>query len=607
MAMIRRTFLGLAATAASAAQRPLPAGIGFVRGPVNSVLIGGQTAVYSAKTPVARLLLTHARRDAVGLVPAGAQVLVPAASMKLFADPGAFWAAMETGHFHDYAQQSSKVPVTALKNLHAVRDQELVDGIRAIATPGYSADAVSYVIEASGQRIICTGDLIYGDGQLRDLFSLQDAIPELKVRGYHGYMARAETLIGSLRKIADLKPDALLPAHGPLIHQPAQAIAQLIARLQGFLQSHFETDALRWYFGEESHRIRSRAVERPMNVMPMAEQRALPPDILAIGNSRIIVSKTGAAFLVDAGYRGTLPELRRLKEAGQIKQLDGIWITHYHDDHTDYANQIAAEFGAPVYFTRAMSEVIAHPAGFRLPCLTTQPIARPLPKDDGETLQWNEWKFTFWNFPGQTLYHGGLVARREDGQTYLFAGDSFTPSGMDDYCMQNRDFLRPGTGYDLCLSRMASLPPETWLLNQHVAPMFRYTPVQMERMRRELVKRTNILRELSPWPDVNYAVDEGWARVYPYTSEVTAGQPVTLELRITNHAPVRTLYRAQWHLPAGWPPVAAAKSIAIQPRADGALAATFRPPAPGLYVVTASIAFNDHHLHEWVEALVRVK
>ena len=381
--MIRRTFLGLAATAASAAPGPLPLGIRFVRGPVNSVLIGGQIAVYSAKAPVARLLLTHARRDAVGAIPAGAEVLVPEASAKLFADPAVFWAAMETGHFHDYAQQSSKVPVRALTKLHPVRDQELVDGIRVIATPGYSADAVSYVIEANGQRIICTGDLIYGEGQLLDLFSLQDAIPELKVRGYHGYMARAGALINSLRKVAELKPDVLLPAHGPIIANPARAIAQLIDRLQGFLQSHFETDALRWYFGEESHRVRSRAVGRPLDVMPMAEQRALPPDILAIGNSRIILSKTGAAFLVDAGYRGTLPELRRLKQAGQMKQLDGIWITHYHDDHTDYANDIAAEFGAPIYFTRVMSEVIAQPSAFRLPCLTARPIAQVSPKDDG--------------------------------------------------------------------------------------------------------------------------------------------------------------------------------------------------------------------------------
>jgi glyoxylase-like metal-dependent hydrolase (beta-lactamase superfamily II) len=423
--MIRRTFLGLAVTPLMA-QRRLPASIRFTTGPVNSVLIGGHTAVYSSKTPVKRLLLTHARREAIGAIPAGAEVLVPEGGLKLFAEPSSFWAAMETGHFHDYAQQSSKVPVSGIANLRPVQDGEAIpaDGvrIRVITTPGYSPAAVSYLIEADGQRLVCTGDLIYGDGQLLDLFSLQDAVPEVKVRGYHGYAARAEALIKSLRAVADLKPDALLPAHGPIVTNPASAIAKLISRLQGFLQSHFETDALRWYFGEDSHRVRSRAVERTLDVLPMAEQEKLPPDILAIGNSRIIVSKTGAAFLVDAGFRGTLPELRRLKEAGQIRSIDGIWITHYHDDHTDYANDIAAEFDAPVYLTQAMAEVIAHPAGYRLPCLTTRPIVRAAPKADGESLTWNEWKFTFWNFPGQTLYHGGLVAQREGGQTYLFVG-----------------------------------------------------------------------------------------------------------------------------------------------------------------------------------------
>ncbi len=611
MAMIRRTFLGFAALPAMAQGR-LPAGVRFEPGPVNQVLVGGKTAVYGWKMPVDRVLLTHARRDAMGPIPEGAQVLVPAESVGLFEKPETFWTAMQTGQFHDYAQKSGRVPVKALANVRPVREGETipVDGasVRVMATPGYSPDAVSYVIEAAGKRVVCTGDLIYGDGQLLDLYSLQDGVPEVKVRGYHGYAARAEALIGSLRKVVALKPDVLLPAHGPMIANPSQAIPQLIARLQKFLKSHFETDALRWYFGEASHRVRSRAVEQTLDVMPMAEQGKLPPDILNVGNTRIILSKTGAAFVVDAGFRGTLPELRRLKEAGRIRGVDGIWITHYHDDHTDFANDVSAEFDAPVYFTESMAGVMANPAGFRLPCLTTRPILRPAPKKDGETLTWNEWTFTFWNFPGQTLYHGGLVAKRDDGQTYLFVGDSFTPSGMDDYCMQNRDFLRPGEGYDLCLSRIASLPPGTWLMNQHVEPMFRYTPAEIGRMRSELVKRTSVLSELSPWPDVNYMVDEGWARMYPYASEVKAGEAFPLAVRMTNHAPTRTGYRVEWHLPEGWMRSAVSgDAVSIAARADGEVAGSFLAPKAGFYLVTASIQLNERRLPEWVEAMVRVK
>ena len=137
------------------------------------------------------------------------------------------------------------------------------------------------MLETGGKRIACTGDLIYGDGKLFDLYSLQDAVPEAKARGYHGYAARAGDLIRSLRAIAKEKPDILLPARGPAITDPQASIARLIHRLQVFLQSHFETDALRWYWGDENHRIRSRAVERPMDILPMAEQSKLPADILA--------------------------------------------------------------------------------------------------------------------------------------------------------------------------------------------------------------------------------------------------------------------------------------------------------------------------------------
>ncbi|MDQ1470800.1 MAG: hypothetical protein QOJ99_2280 [Bryobacterales bacterium] len=594
-----------------ARSQSLPEGIRFQQGAAgNTVLIGDTTAVYGATSAkVTRVLLTHARRDAIsaGSVP----VIVPAAEKDLFAAPGAFWEKLETGRFHDYAQQTTKVPVAPLRVERTVSDGDTLDAggvrIRVLATPGYTRGAVSYVLETGGKRIACTGDLIYGDGKLLDLYSLQDAVPEAKARGYHGYAARAGDLIRSLRTIAKEKPDVLLPARGPAITDPQASITRLIDRLQTFLQSHFETDALRWYWGEENHRIRSRSVERPMDILPMAEQSKLPADILPIGNSRVILSKSGNAFVVDAGYRDLLPELRKLREAGRLRTVEGIWITHYHDDHTDYIREVSAEFNSPVYFTDRMSEVMGKPGAFRLPCLTTKGVPTSGAKRDGETLDWHEWKFTFWHFPGQTLYHGGLVAKREDGQTYLFTGDSFTPSGMDDYCMQNRDILRRGEGYEFCLRRIASLPENTWLLNQHVEPMFRYTGAQVKRMQTELSQRSAALAQLSPWPDINYMVDESWARVFPYGSDIGVGDTVELELRITNHAPERMIYKASWNLPGGLELIRADREREILPREDGVLRARVRAAAPGLHVVTADLSFKGRELKQWTEALVRVR
>lgn len=590
------------------------AAVVFHPGPTNTVLVGPTTAVYGVPAgarEVSHVLLTHARRDTFGAADPKAGFVVPASERDMFANPGAFWSALETGRFHDYAQQSTKTPITPLKISQAVSDGDVLqrDGarIRIISTPGYTRGAVSYLIESDGKRIACTGDLIYGDGQLFDLYSLQDAVPEAKARGYHGYAARAGALIESLRKIKAEKPDTILPARGPAIHTPAASIDRLIQRLQTFLASHFETDALRWYWGDENHRIRSRAVEKAMDIMPMAEQAKLPPDIIAIGNSRLIVSSSKAAFLVDAGYSKLLPELRRLRAEGRIQSIEGIWITHYHDDHTDYVNDVAAEFGAPVYFTQPMTEVLAKPGAFRLPCLTLRPIPTQGAKRDGDTMSWREWQLTFWHFPGQTLYHGGLVAKRGNGETFLFTGDSFTPSGMDDYCMQNRDFLREGEGYSQCLRKMKTLPQGAWMLNQHVEPLFRYTPAQIERMRSELADRSEALKTLSPWPDINYMVDESWARIHPYGREAAKGETVEFELRILNHAPTRMKYDARWHVPAGWTLLDAKTSVTLAARQEGSLRARMRAGAAGLHIVTTDISFAGRQLNNWTEALVRVR
>jgi glyoxylase-like metal-dependent hydrolase (beta-lactamase superfamily II) len=222
----------------------LPPAVSFEQGAVNSVRIGKDIAVYSAgkaTTTVRTVLVTAARRDSIGSVPADAVLLVPSVELDLFTEPEKFWTALETRRFHDYAQRSSKVPVQPAANVRAIAEgSEIPAGevkLRAIATPGYTAGSLSYVIETAGKRVICTGDLIYGDGQIRDLYSLQDAVPEAKARGYHGYAARAGDLIASLRKVAALKPDVLY--HGPRspsasvdypAHHTAPGVSQIISR-----------------------------------------------------------------------------------------------------------------------------------------------------------------------------------------------------------------------------------------------------------------------------------------------------------------------------------------------------------------------------------------
>jgi beta-lactamase superfamily II metal-dependent hydrolase len=155
----------------------------------------------------------------------------------------------------------------------------------------------------------------------------------------------------------------LQPRAARINTQELSAIDRLIARLQALMASHFATDALRWYWGDDYLRIRSRIAldGPPMDSMLMAEQRPLPEWARAIGNSRLLLSQTGAGFLIDAGYQGTRPKLDEFVAKGMLKTVEGIWITHYHDDHTDFAQELATHFHCSVYFTPHLVESVLYP------------------------------------------------------------------------------------------------------------------------------------------------------------------------------------------------------------------------------------------------------
>jgi glyoxylase-like metal-dependent hydrolase (beta-lactamase superfamily II) len=605
----------------------IAAGLSIVRGPVNGALLqrNGETlAVYGDPRPnpakVQEVLFTHHRRDVAwaGRLPVerGAVAVGPEAEKALFNYPAQFWDHYRTARFHDYANQSSRILAEPIPLAKTVQDGDVVDwhglAIHVVATPGYTRGAVSYLLEIDTKRIAFVGDLIYGDGQLMDLFSLQDAIPQVKEDGYHGYAARAGDIVASLRKISAWKPDILIPARGPVIRNPSAAIDTLIGRLQAVFASHFSIDALRWYRGED--RIRGMIARvlgpTPVDWMPMAEtvQDKLPPWIVAITNSRLIVSRTGAAFLVDCGNRRVMEEVRRLKREGAIRSLDGIYITHYHDDHTDMAEALAQEFHCPVYFCREMRDILEHPEAYRMPCLTPNAIRSGHPMGEGETQRWNEFEFTYSYFPGQTIYHGGLVAKKDDGQAIFFVGDSFTPSGMDDYCLLNRNFFQPEKGFLYCLNASKKMSGDYLMINQHVPPAFRFSARQYDFMVEIFEKRRGLIAAMVPWDDPNFGVDEQWARFYPYTAEVAAGGRVELKVILTNHSVKMQEYRVTPHVPGGWKVPGGPLRVSIGPREERSVSIPVAVgTAAGLKIVTADVSFGPWDMREWTEAMITVR
>jgi glyoxylase-like metal-dependent hydrolase (beta-lactamase superfamily II) len=616
----------LAAAGDTRAQERFGPDLTIWQGAVNGAIFerhGKHLAVYGDpaghSTNLDWVLLTHARRDvtwaAEGPARAGALIAAPAREIDALAQPDAFWRAWTGKRFHDYAQASSRLPVRALPVTRQLKGGDRFEWedltFRVLDTPGYTRGAVSYLVETGGRKVAFTGDVIRDDGKLQDLFSLQDAIPDAKIGGYHGWAGRLGDLVASLHRLADENPDLIVPVRGRPIASPQAALGLLEARIRRVYTNYLAIDALRWYFKDQHILAKARRVlgpEATVDWMPMAETRPLPDWIRTFSNSRLILATDGAGFLVDCGSPGIIDELRKLRAAGTLKSLEHVFVTHYHDDHTDALPALVHEFGARVHACGSLVDVLEHPSDYRLPCLTKNPVPVTARHADRDAWRWREFALTVFDFPGQTLHHNALLVQRNGGGAYLFAGDSFTPSGIDDYCLQNRNFLAPGHGYFKCLDILDSLSDALWLINQHVEPAFRFTASQRAAMRTTLERRIPLLADLLPFDAPDFGLDEGWATLHPYAVTLRPGEETRLALRLTNHAPGERRFRTVVHAPKGWD-VRAADSVRLAPMGVGEIEVRLRAvpgASAGLHIITADAIWDDGNLREWCEAMIEI-
>lgn len=619
----------LATSARGVTSELLSPSVTLSAGAVNGVCLernGHRLVIYgdpqeSGKT-AEMVLFTHSRRDVVwagrALVDKGAKSIVPAHEADQFSRADEFWTGFWDKRYHDYTQQSTRIITTPLRVDQTVQEGDPIAWqdiqIRVLDTPGYTRGAVSYFVEIDGRKYGFVGDLIYGDGRLLDLYSLQDAVAPAQIGGYHGYAGRVGALIASLRKVAAQKADILVPARGPILREPAAAIERLLERLGAVYTNYLSISAGHWYFKERYDILATRALGQADRVpwMPYARTiRKQPPEwIVPIQNSRIVLSRDRSGFLIDCGSRAIIEEVRKLKSQGRLTSLDGLFITHYHDDHTDKVNELLQEYPCPVYVTPLQEDILRHPSAYRLPCETANPISRLTVVADGQRQAWKEFTLTFYDFPGQTIYHEALLVERDTGEKIFFLGDSFTPSGLDDYCLQNRNFLGPGTGYSYCLDLLTNkIAPEALLINEHVVEPFRFDADQLTQMKDSFARRRELLRDLFPWDDPDFGVDEQWARIYPYGQEIKPQEWASLAVKVFNHSATSQTFVVTMNVPAGFEVEPRQTSVTAAPGQEVAasfrLRAGSRPPR-ALQVVTADIQVGPWDLRQWGEGLVRI-
>ena len=235
-----------------------------------------------------------------------------------------------------------------------------------------------------------------------------------------------------------------------------------------------------------------------------------------------------------------------------LLDVEALFVTHYHDDHTDRVEKARLELGCPVYCLSSYQEILSKPEGFHMPALSDRGISNLTALNDGATLQWREFSLRFFRFPGQTYYHGAVLVLKPGSKPVLFVGDAFTPSGIDDYCIMNRNLMSNGEGYFRCLDILDQLAEEFgefFMINQHVAQVFEWNAEQRDFIRSQYLKRAAIIKELTPWDAVNYAIDENWVRFFPYSQTVSGTTPFTVKVIIWNHSSFDRKFKIKLNLP----------------------------------------------------------
>lgn len=560
-------------------------------------------------TTVDRVLFTHHHRDqASGVnlrVESGTRITVPATELPWFEDVESFWNDLKRRwHLYDDHPHPSVLAESIRIDAVVQGGDELDWGpakIRVLDTPAHTDGSVTYVVDVDGQRIAFTGDLIAGEGKLWDVHSIQKK-GETST-DYHGFMGARKALRESLERVLSAEPDVLVPSHGEPMSDPRRAVDALNANIDRCYDRYVAGSALRYYFGDMF-----RAFEGKPNHMAMRPVFDPPAFLRHIGTTWIVLSEAGEAFVMDCGSNHVVEHLDTMVLGGEITDVTGFWVTHYHDDHVDAIPSFQERFPCPTWADEHVAQVIEDPTAHRIPCVSPSRARVDHRTTDGNSWQWNEFTMTAYFFPGQTYYHGGLLVAGR-GARLFFTGDSFTPSGMDDYCAANRNPLGEGIGYDRCLSVLDETKP-THLFNCHVGPAWNFGEEHIEFMRANLRERESLFTRLIDWEHPNFGLDPHWARCFPYEQSVRRGEWFTLRADFTNYAAEARVAGAQPVLPSSWNQDARPGSCALAAGSDGSIVFRLRVPenaTTGRTVVPMDITFGGRRLGQIREAVLVIE
>jgi glyoxylase-like metal-dependent hydrolase (beta-lactamase superfamily II) len=486
-----------------------------------------QTLTENLGVSVQQLLLTHFHRDQCAgfeeWQAAGAEVVIPFAERRFFEEADLLRASYDT--FDNYtAYYSTASPLADVRGATHAKDYQHMEWgdipIDVIPLPGHTFGSVGYLFEVDGQRVLACGDLLSAPGQMRDYFPLQ-----WRYMDFQGHVNWLE----SLRTVAQLAPDLILPGHG----QPFAFTPQAIADLQGMGERLYEL-----FYAQPF------VYYRPVF-------RQLSPHVHEVTNSMantyIVDDGAGHALFIDCGYTSAAPitanphrfidNLTPYLEAELgIHSVEWFLPSHYHDDHLAGYAALHVRYGTKMASSPELQDIIEHPERYDMPCLVPEGYGVDAVVARGDAFSWRGIDFYIEQHPGQTLYHH-LIRFDVDGLRYLCIGDNISGLGF----REERDFIHsfipknrtPVSSYRDMPRQILDAQPDI-LLTGHGGGVV-CDPAQVQRWQVWMEEWQAIFTRMLDQPHPNLGMDPRWVEFYPYKVRIQPGESVRFELRVTNH------------------------------------------------------------------------
>lgn len=479
-----------------------------------------------------------------------------------------------------------------------------------VDTRGNSPGAMSYLLRDGEGWLAFTGDLMLDGARLHTWFDSE---------WDYGFGAGLWALANSAAQVAGYRPRLMLPAHGPVIRDPAPQLTRFQRRLVAL-----ERLLVRGYPVNTFSGMVQDPVSRP-GVVPHL-WRVLPHVYKFRGpnfypNFYLILADSGHALVVDCGLlepRFLDDALEGLRARAGLKRIDAVILTHMHGDHFLQAPHLREKWGAQLWALDRMAAVCEHPEWFD--------YAAPIQAygagvdgvrfdrlfKDGERFEWEGYRFTVDWMPGQTEFalclHGEI-----DGRKVAFTGDNLFgdprdpgQTGHEAVVAHNSAIFEEG--YIYAAEYLRRLRPDL-ILGGHSYVMDR--PARfIERYRRWAYAMRDAFREILAADDYRYGFDPFWVRPEPYRSRLRPGETLELTLHVRNFRRHPQRLDLVVATPAGLKAEPAAFTLQTAPesRSHLALRLTAAPEAgPGVHRVAFDVTRDGQRLGQWFDAVLEVR